>query len=223
MFKDRVIRDDKLIHMKRELGFLDDFLCNLVPKYSDYFLLLGCPREENSLLEIVKWDKEFTKSVIETSAEEETRLTGIGIRPSFNRKLPRGFLIRKEMREWVRYWMELPYISLYSDASHLEQFLSEMEKRTVGVLHELLSMSLLKKMPVPIIGKLKDEYRFSNAFASVFTRHSGLFYLSLKGGFKIAVLREAYQNEELIDRHPLSLLTRESRPEQRVASVKYTY
>ncbi|KAF9599201.1 hypothetical protein IFM89_035660 [Coptis chinensis] len=130
MSKDRVIRADKLVHMKRELGFLDDFLCNLVPKYYDFFLL-GCPREENSLLEIVKWDEEFAKSVIETSAEEETRLTGIGIRLSFNKKLPRGFLIRKEMREWVRYWMELPYISLYSDASHLDDLCRNGEKDLV--------------------------------------------------------------------------------------------
>ncbi|KAF9623112.1 hypothetical protein IFM89_037514 [Coptis chinensis] len=208
MSKDRVISADKLVHMKREFGFPDDFLCNLVPKYSDYFRLVGCPVEEKSFLELVKWDEEFAKLVIERRAEEETRLTGIGIRPSFNWKLLRGFFIRKEMREWVRDWMELPYISPYSDVSHLEQSSSEMEKRTVGVLHELLSMSLLKRMPVPIIGKLKDEYRFSNAFVSVFTRHSGLFYLSLKGGIKTAVLREAYQNEELIDRDPLSRLKR---------------
>ncbi|KAF9599528.1 hypothetical protein IFM89_038748 [Coptis chinensis] len=206
MSKDRVISADKLVHMKREFGFPDDFLCNLVPNYSDYFRLVGCPGEEKSFLELVKWDEEFAKSVIERRAEEETRLTGIGIRPSFNWKLPRGFFIRKEMREWIRDWMELPYISPYSDVSHLEQSSSEMEKRTVGVLHELLSMSLLKRMPVPIIGKLKDEYRFSNAFASVFTRHSGLFYLSLKGGIKTAVLREAYQNEELIDRDPLLVI-----------------
>ncbi|KAL5725380.1 hypothetical protein ACHQM5_008529 [Ranunculus cassubicifolius] len=206
MARDKVISADKLMHMKREFGFPDDFMCNLVPRYPEYFRLVGSPGEGKSFLELVSWNEEFAKSVIEKRAEEEERLTGIRVRPSFNWKLPPGFFIRKEMREWVRDWMELPYISPYGDASHLEQSSPEMEKRTVGVLHEMLSMSLLKRMPVPIIGKLKEEYRFSNAFASVFTRHSGLFYLSLKGGIKTAVLREAYQNDKLIDRDPLLVI-----------------
>ncbi|PIA44511.1 hypothetical protein AQUCO_01700246v1, partial [Aquilegia coerulea] len=206
MSRDKVISADKLVHMKREFGFPDDFLCCLVSKYPEYFRLVGCPGEEKSFLELVSWNEEFAKSVIELRAEEESELTGIRVRPSFNWKLPPGFFIRKEMREWVRDWMELPYISPYSDASHFEQSSPEMEKRTVGVLHEMLSLSLLRRMPVPIIGKLKEEYRFSNAFASVFTRHSGLFYISLKGGIKTAILREAYQNEKLIDRDPLLVI-----------------
>ncbi|KAF5196101.1 WHAT'S THIS FACTOR 1-like protein [Thalictrum thalictroides] len=206
MSRDKVISADKLVHMKREFGFPDDFLCSLVPKYPEYFRLVGCPREEKSFLELVSWNEEFAKSVIELRAEEESELTGIRRRPSFNWKLPPGFFIRKEMREWVRDWMELPYIFPYGNASHYEQSSPEMEKRTVGMLHEMLSLSLLKMMPVHIIGKLKEEYRFSNAFASVFTRHSGLFYLSLKGGIKTAILREAYQNEKLIDRDPLLVI-----------------
>ena len=59
----------------------------------------------------------------------------------------------------------------------------------VGVFHELLSLSLHKRIPVPILGKFCDEYRFSNAFSTTFTRHSGIFYLSLKGGIETAVLR----------------------------------
>ncbi|CAH1431762.1 unnamed protein product [Lactuca virosa] len=107
------------------------------------------------------------------------------------------------MREWIRDWMELPYISPYDDASDLDQASQEMEKRTVGVFHELLSLSLYKRIPVPILGKFTEEYRFSNSFSSVFTRHSGIFYMSLKGGIKTAMLREAYKGDELIDRDPL--------------------
>ncbi|KAF6176690.1 hypothetical protein GIB67_034552 [Kingdonia uniflora] len=206
MSRDRVISADKLVHMKRDFGFPNDLMCNLVPKYPEYFKLIGCPGEGKSFLELVSWDEKLAKSVIERRAEEESVLTAIRSRPSFNVRLPPGFILKKEMREWVRDWMELPYISPYADASHLDQSSPEMEKRTVGVLHELLSLSILKRMPVPIIGKLKEEYRFSNAFASVFTRHSGIFYLSLKGGIKTAILREAYQNDELIDRDPLAAI-----------------
>ncbi|KAK4267791.1 hypothetical protein QN277_024525 [Acacia crassicarpa] len=203
MSKNKVISADKLLHVKREFGFPNDFLVNLIPKYPQYFRLIGCPGEEKSFLELVSWGPEFAKSVIEQRAEEETKLTGISVRPNFTVKLPPGFFLNKEMREWTRDWIELDYISPYEDVSHLDQSSREMEKRTIGVFHELLSLSLYKRIPVPILSKFCDEYRFSNAFSSAFTRHSGIFYLSLKGGIKTAMLREAYKNDELIDRDPL--------------------
>ncbi|XVF21373.1 hypothetical protein REPUB_Repub12eG0084900 [Reevesia pubescens] len=203
MSRYKVISVDKLVHVKREFGLPDDFLVNLVPKYSNYFRLTGSPGEGQSFLELVEWNPEFAKSVIEQRAEKESRLTGIRVRPNFNYKLPTGFFLRKEMREWVRDWLDLDYISPYEDVSHLDQASQEMEKRMVGVLHELLSLSLLKRVPVPILGKFTDDYRFSNAFSSVFTRHSGIFYMSLKGGIKTAVLREAYKDDQLIDKDPL--------------------
>lgn len=203
MSKDKVLSADKLVQVKREFGFPNDFMVNLLPKYPEYLRLVGSPGEGKSFLELVSWNPEFSESVIEKRAKEESRLTGIRIRPSFNVKLPAGFFLRKEMREWTRDWMELPYISPYEDASNFDQSSREMEKRTVGVFHELLSLSLFKRVPVPILGKFKEEYRFSNAFSSVFTRHSGIFYMSLKGGIETAMLREAYKDDELIDRDPL--------------------
>ncbi|KAF5731515.1 protein ROOT PRIMORDIUM DEFECTIVE 1 [Tripterygium wilfordii] len=203
MSKDKVISADKLVHVKREFGLPNDFMVTLVPKYPNYFRLVGCPGEGKSFLELVDWNPEFAKSRIEQRAEEESRAMGIGVRPNFNVKLPPGFFLRKEMREWVRDWLELDYISPYQDVSHLDQASREMEKRTVGVFHELLSLSLHKRVPVPILGKFCEEYRFSNEFSNVFTRHSGIFYVSLKGGIKTAVLREAYKESELIDRDPL--------------------
>nr|VDD62576.1 unnamed protein product [Brassica oleracea] len=55
----------------------------------------------------------------------------------------------------LRDWLEGDYISPYEDVSRLDQASKEMEKRTVGVFHELLSLSLLKRVPVPIL----DEFR----------------------------------------------------------------
>lgn len=203
MSKDKVINAEKLLNVKRYFGFPDDFLVNLVPKHPNLLRLVGNPGEGKSFLELVSWNEDFAKSVIEKRAEEESEVTGIRMRPNFNVKLPPGFYLRKEMREWVRDWLELPYISPYADASGLSQASPEMEKRTVGVMHELLSMTLSKRVAVPIIGKFCDEYRFSNAFGNTFTRHPGIFYVSLKGGIKTAMLREAYDKGVLIDKDPL--------------------
>lgn len=203
MAKNNVVSVDKLVHVKREFGFPNGFLEDLVPRYPDCFRLVGSPGEGSLFLELASWKDEFAKSVIEERADKESEMTGIRVRPSFNWKLPPGCFLRKEMREWVRDWMELPYISPYEDASGLDQASREMEKRTVGVFHELLSLSIYKRIPVPILGKFTEDYRFSNAFSSVFTRQAGIFYMSLKGGIKTAMLREAYKGDELIDRDPL--------------------
>ncbi|KAG0497916.1 hypothetical protein HPP92_002607 [Vanilla planifolia] len=64
-------------------------------------------------------------------------------------------------------------------------------------------LSVMRRMTVPAVGSFCEEYQFSNAFASNFTRHPGIFYVSLKGGIKTAVLREAYdEHGELVDWDP---------------------
>ncbi|KAH6818859.1 Ubiquitin carboxyl-terminal hydrolase family protein [Perilla frutescens var. frutescens] len=204
MAKNRVICADKLVEARREFGFPNDFLVTFVSKHPEYFRLLGTPGEGRSYLELVSWNEEFSKSVIERRAEEESRLTGINLRPAFEWKLPPGFFLSRAMREWVKDWMELPYISPYEDASHLDPASPAMEKRLVGVFHELLSLSVYKRVPVPILGKFCEDYCYSNAFTSVFTRHSGIFYMSLKGGIQTAMLREAYKGEELVDLDPMT-------------------
>ncbi|KAF3518459.1 hypothetical protein DY000_02062016 [Brassica cretica] len=143
---------EKLVFVKRDFGFRNDFLVRLVKKYPNYFRLTGLAGE---------------------GGKEETVRTGVPVGLNFDVKLPSGFFARKEMREWTRDWLEGDYISPYEDVSRLDQASKEMEKRTVGVFHELLFLSLLKRVPVPILGKFCDEFR------------------------------EAYRDEELIDRDPL--------------------
>jgi hypothetical protein len=108
------------------------------------------------------------------------------------------------MRDWVRDWLELPYVSPYADTFGLNPASPEAEKRLIGVLHEVLSLSVERRMAVPIIGKFCEEFKLSNAFSNAFTRHPGIFYVSLKGGIKTVVLREAYdENGVLVDRDPM--------------------
>lgn len=197
MSKDKAIKIEKLENVKREFGFPDDFMTSVVPSYPHYF------RQSSSFLELASWNHDFGKSVIELRSEEEEKLTGIRMRPNFEYNLPSGCFLRMEMREWVRDWLELPYISPYSDTSLLEPGSVEMEKRMVAVLHEFLSLVMLRRAPIPSVGKFKEEYLLSNEFGNAFSRHPGIFYVSLKGGIKTAVLREAYRDGALVDREPL--------------------
>ncbi|KAF3525831.1 hypothetical protein F2Q69_00049800 [Brassica cretica] len=139
---------EKLVHLKRDFGFRNDFLVRLVKKYPNYFRLTGLAGE---------------------GGKEETVRTGVPVRLNFDVKLPSGFFVRKEMREWTR---ETTY--------RLTRMCLVWTKR------------LRRWRDEPLV--------LERVF---FTRHSGIFYLSLKGGIKTAVLREAYRDEELIDRDPL--------------------
>ncbi|KAL6626319.1 hypothetical protein ACP70R_030045 [Stipagrostis hirtigluma subsp. patula] len=207
MSSSRALPVCKIAAAKRDFGLPDDFLVSLVPRYPHLFRLVGDPGPDasgNAFLELVSWDDRLAKSVIELRADKEADVVGIRPRPNFTVKLPRGFYLKKEMREWVRDWLELPYVSPYASASELHPASPEAEKRLIGVLHEVLSLSVERRMAVPIIGKFCEEYRLSNAFANAFTRHPGIFYVSLKGGIKTAVLREAYNEDgELVDRDPM--------------------
>lgn len=181
MLKNKVISCEKLVYVKWEFGFFNDFMMNLVLKYSKYFRVVG-EFEGKSFLELVLWEVYFTKFVIMTKAEEEERLIGIRVRFSFNWKLFFGFFIKKEMREWVRDWMEMFYVNFYDDAFRLDFVLREMEKRMIGVFYEFLFLSLFKRIFVLLLGKFIEDYRFSNVFSSLFIRYSGIFYMFLKGG-----------------------------------------
>ncbi|KAL6850403.1 hypothetical protein ACP4OV_021030 [Aristida adscensionis] len=207
MSSSRALPVCKVAAAKRDFGLPDDFLVSLVPRYPHLLRLVGDPGPDasgNAFLELVSWDDRLARSVIELRADKEADVVGIRPRPNFTVRLPRGFYLKKEMREWVRDWLELPYVSPYAPASALHPASPEAEKRLIGVLHEVLSLSVERRMAVPIIGKFCEEFRLSNAFANAFTRHPGIFYVSLKGGIKTAVLREAYnENGELVDRDPM--------------------
>ncbi|XP_037486249.1 protein WHAT'S THIS FACTOR 1, chloroplastic-like [Triticum dicoccoides] len=197
----------KIAAAKRVFGLPDDFLVSLVPRHPDLFRLVGDPGPDASgdaFLELASWDDRLAKSAIELRADREADVVGIRPRPNFTVKLPKGFYLKKEMRQWLRDWLELPYVSPYADTFGLHPASPEAEKRLIGVLHEVLSLSVERRMAIPIIGKFCDEFRLSNAFSNAFTRHPGLFYVSLKGGIKTVILREAYdENGELVDRDPM--------------------
>ncbi|KAK6937502.1 LOW QUALITY PROTEIN: Plant organelle RNA recognition domain [Dillenia turbinata] len=91
MSKHKAVSADKLIRVKREFGFTNDFMIDLVPMYPNYFS--GSPVEGKSFIELVDWNPEFAESVIEKRAEKES---------ASNVRLPPGFFLKKEMGEWVR-------------------------------------------------------------------------------------------------------------------------
>ncbi|WRX22242.1 Plant organelle RNA recognition domain - like 10 [Theobroma cacao] len=115
----------------------------------------------------------------------------------------RGFGLKRKCVEWLKEWQKPPYTSLYADASHLDPRTDVSEKRIVGVFHELLHLTIEKKTERQNVSNLLKPLSLPQKFTKVFERHPGIFYISKRCDTQTVVLREAYDCQRLIHRHPL--------------------
>ncbi|KAL2469202.1 Ubiquitin carboxyl-terminal hydrolase family protein [Forsythia ovata] len=116
----------------------------------------------------------------------------------------RGFGLKKKCIEWLNEWQKLPYTSPYIDVSHLDPRTDVSEKRIVGVFHELLHLTILKKAERKNVSNMRSPLALPQKFIKVFERHPGIFYISKKGDTQTVVLRDAYDRDQLIEKHPLA-------------------
>jgi len=119
-------------------------------------------------------------------------------------RFPRGYGAQKKVRAWMEEFQKLPYVSPYADSSKIDPNSDLMEKRVVGVLHEILSLTLHKKTKRNYLRSLREELNLPHKFTRIFTRYPGIFYLSLKCKTTTVTLKEGYQSGKLVDPHPLA-------------------
>ncbi|PON76193.1 Plant organelle RNA recognition domain containing protein [Parasponia andersonii] len=208
MTKTRTLPLKSLYPMKWDLGFPDNFEKLLVPKYPDLFRFI---KASNGLscLRLLQWRDEFAVSELQRSKEgcevgDEYRQFKRGQTTlSFPLSFPRGYGAQKKVRAWMEEFQKLPYISPYEDSRNLDPSSDLMEKRVVGVLHEILSLTLHKKTKRNYLRSMREELNLPQKFTRIFTRYPGIFYLSLKCKTTTVVLREGYQRGKLVNPHPL--------------------
>ncbi|PWA99143.1 ubiquitin carboxyl-terminal hydrolase family protein [Artemisia annua] len=173
------------VHMLRwDLGFSYDYDKVLSSKYSD---MLEVVKDENGVrfFKLVKWvDERFKRGE-----------NGLGFELSF----PRGYGAQKKVKLWMDEFKKVPYVSPYEDSSSIDPDSELMEKRVVGVLHELLSLTVYKKTKRNYIRNLADELNIPFRFTRIFTRYPGIFYLSLKCKTTSVMLKEGYRKGKLVN------------------------
>ncbi|KAL5776657.1 hypothetical protein ACOSP7_009583 [Xanthoceras sorbifolium] len=185
----------KLNELKRNFGFPDDYIIRILPKYPDTFRLVNYSGRKSSMeIELVSWKPELSVSAVEASARKR------GSEPCFSCCLPSTWV---KSLERFREFNVTPYISPYSDAKGLEEGSKEMEKRTVGLVHELLSLALWKKMSIVKLGHFKREFCLPEKLNVMLLKHPGIFYVSNKYQIYTVLLREGYNGSELIEKDPL--------------------
>lgn len=211
MMKTRTIELKSLYPLKWDLGLPDDFAKVLVPKYPDHFRFIKASNGV-ACLRLVEWREDFAVSALERSNEisklgNEYRQFKRGQTAlAFAMSFPRGYGAQKKVKAWMEEFQKLPYISPYEDSRKIDPNSDLMEKRVVGVLHEILSLSIHKKTKRNSLRSLREDLNLPYKFTRIFTRYPGIFYLSLKCKTTTVALREGYRRGKLVDPHPLARL-----------------
>ncbi|XP_042513770.1 protein WHAT'S THIS FACTOR 9, mitochondrial-like [Macadamia integrifolia] len=209
MFKSKAIPFRSLLHWKWDLGLPDSFATTIVPKYPDHFRILKS-QTGLSCLSLAQWRDEYALSALQKSNENaelsdayrqfKRGKTALAFPMSF----PRGYGAQNKVKAWMEDCQKLPYISPYEDSSQIDPNSDLMEKRVVGVLHELLSLTIHKKTKRNYLRPLREELNLPHRFTRIFTRYPGIFYLSLKCKTTTVALKEGYRRGKLADPHPLA-------------------
>ncbi|XP_023548754.1 protein WHAT'S THIS FACTOR 1 [Cucurbita pepo subsp. pepo] len=189
--------------LRWDMGLPYDYRNSFVPYNHDLFSFVQL-RDDRVGLKLLSWDDDLAVSELQKKAgsqqvEEDVRNGCLAFPIGFTR----GFGLRRKCMDWLREWQKLPYTSPYCDASHLDPRTDVSEKRIVGVFHELLHLTLQKKTERKNVSNLRKPFSMPQKFTKVFERHPGIFYISKKNDTQTVILREAYDGDKLLQKHPL--------------------
>ncbi|KAL2995366.1 hypothetical protein AAZX31_10G213500 [Glycine max] len=188
----------KINEFKRSFGFPDDYILRIVPKYPNLFRIVNeSGRRSSMAVELLHWDPDLAVSTIEASAKK------LGTPPRFSCSLPSSWV-----KSWERFheFESIPYFSPYSESRGLVEGSKEMEKRNVGLVHELLSLTLWKKFSIVKLGHFRREFVLPDKLNVLLLKHPGIFYVSNKYQIYTVLLREAYVGSQLVDKDPLVIV-----------------
>ncbi|KAG8381358.1 hypothetical protein BUALT_Bualt06G0114000 [Buddleja alternifolia] len=203
---------------RREFGLPDDFEYSVILKYPEYFRLFDADETRNKYIEMVEKDCGLGVCEIERVREREYREKGYDaedIRFSFIVNFPPGFKIGKYYKIAVWKWQRLPYWSPYEDVSGYDlrslEAQRRMEKRAVAMIHELVSLTVEKKITLERIAHFRMVMDLPKKLKEFLLQHQGIFYISTRGNhgkLHTVFLREAYKKGELVEPNELYLARR---------------
>lgn len=200
--KDRTLPLQTIDQLKWDLGLPYGYIDNLIPNYADLFSLFRFPGDRIGL-KLLSWNDTLAVSQLEKNVAQQTEEDLKNNCLAFPIGFARGFGLKRKCMEWLKEWQKLPYTSPYADASHLDPRTDVSEKRIVGVFHELFHLTIQKKTERKNVSNLRKPLSLPQKFTKMFERHPGIFYISKMSDTQTVVLREAYDCQRIIQRHPL--------------------
>ncbi|KAG5546843.1 hypothetical protein RHGRI_018872 [Rhododendron griersonianum] len=201
--------------IRSAMGLPCDFKTSMIARYPEYFSVKDV--NGRGYLWLENWD-----STLAVTAREE-RLACEGILDSIERagkvriskdgnflgrfafqlSFPAGFRPNKSYLEEVQKWQKMEFPSPFLNARRFESADPKARKRIVAVLHELLSLTMEKRMTTAQLEAFHSEYRLPARLLLCLIKHHGIFYITNKGAKSTVLLKEAYDGSTLIDKCPL--------------------
>ncbi|XP_015882131.1 protein WHAT'S THIS FACTOR 1 homolog, chloroplastic [Ziziphus jujuba] len=208
---------EKIEFIESELGLPDDFEKSLIPKYPEYFSVKDF--NGKAYLHLENWDS----SLAVTAREERLALEGILASDGLSKKVriskdgnyqgpyafkmnfPAGFRPNVGYLEQLQRWQKMEVPSPYLNARRFEIADPKARKRVVAVLHELLSLTMEKRMTSAQLDLFHSEYLLPSKLLLCLIKHHGIFYITNKGARSTVFLKEAYDGSNLIEKCPMLL------------------
>ncbi|KAL5803396.1 hypothetical protein ACOSQ4_031701 [Xanthoceras sorbifolium] len=208
---------EKIEFIESELGLPRDFKKTLIPKYPEIFSVKDV--NGKAYLHLENWDSSLAVTAREERLAREGVLNSSGARKkvritkygnysgpfAFKVCFPVGFRPNKGYLEELEKWQRMDFPSPYLNARRFELVDPKARKRVVAVLHELLSLTMEKRMTSAQLDAFHSEYLLPHKLLLCLIKHHGIFYITNKGAMSTVFLKEAYDGTNLIDKCPLLL------------------
>ncbi|KAK1412443.1 hypothetical protein QVD17_33699 [Tagetes erecta] len=198
-----------------ELGLPADFKKTLIPKFPEYFSVKdvhGRPHLElgnwDSSLAITAREEKYMQSrILEISGNSKrARISKDGNFPgpfAFHLKFPVGFRPNMNYLQELEKWHKMDFPSPYLNAKRFEVSDPKARKRAVAVLHELLSLTMEKRLTSGQLDAFHSELRLPARLLLCLIKHHGMFYITNKGAKSTVFLKEAYDGSKLVEKCPI--------------------
>ncbi|KAF3616491.1 putative 50S ribosomal protein 5 alpha, chloroplastic-like isoform X1 [Capsicum annuum] len=218
--------------MRTELGLPENFKDLIIIKYNQVFRMVDL-----EIIELIHGNgvsESFGVAKIESWRKKEyveKWLSEFEVKYAFPIDFPTGFKKEPGFKEKLKNWQRLPYVKPYErertteatePSSRCDELISRSgvigkrgfggveryEKRAVAVIHEVLSLTVEKSVPVERLAHFKKDLDIVVNIRELLLKHPGIFYISTKGITEIVFLREAYSKGRLIEPNPIYDLRR---------------
>jgi len=194
--------------LANDLGIPDNFESDLVPRYPQFFRVEEAADASRRLLALVSWDPSLAVSFAQKDLQEIESGGPMSERVKRVKMLhlPKAYKLSTKHKVMLYKFRKEPFVSPYQDVSTLgDASPIRLEKHAVTGLHELLNLTLEKRILVDHLTNFTKDFTFSYKIRNLLFKHPHTFYVSAIGNRDTVFLREAYKGGKLLEKHPLIL------------------
>ncbi|KAJ4773328.1 Ubiquitin carboxyl-terminal hydrolase family protein [Rhynchospora pubera] len=198
---------DKIAHFRRDMGLPNNFRTEWVHMFPEHFKLVRM--WDTDFLELVNWNPKWAVTELEKKSmatKDNLAICSPGeLCLPFPMKFPPDYKRVFQYKGQIENFQKMAYLSPYADARGLTPGTREFDKRTVAIIHEILSFTLEKRLVTDHLTHFRRELVMPQKLMRILLKHFGVFYVSERGKRFSVFLNEAYNGSELVDKVPLVL------------------